>query len=158
MAEVQIDRFLFRLWSGYPDRDAETRILEEADALEDPHVDPVTSPEALLALRELVKEVHVSEMVVSYIVDLVERLRGDSDVLLGPSPRGSLALYRGSRALALLEGRDFALPDDVRQLALPALEHRIRPTAESELDEITSRALVERALEDVPVPKGATVS
>lgn len=154
IAEVQNDRFLFRLWSGYPERDAEAKVLQQADALEEPNVVPVTNPDEILALRELVKKVHVSEFVANYILDLVGRLRSDSDVLQGPSPRSSLALYKGARALALIEERDFVLPDDVRQLALPAFVHRVRPTAEAELDEITPSVLVERALGDVPVPKG----
>lgn len=153
LANVQADRFLFRLWSGYPERDIEARVLEQADELEDPHVDPVTTPEAVLMLRELVKGVHVSELVVKYILDIVEHLRSNSDVLLGPSPRASLALYRGCRAFALLEGRDYALPDDVRRLALPTFEHRVRPTAEAELDDITPYTLVQQTLEAVPVPK-----
>jgi MoxR-like ATPase len=154
LANVQADRFLFRVWSGYPEREAEARVLGQADILEEPHVEAVTTPEAVLELRSLVKQVHVSDLVLNYILDLVEWLRSAPDVLEGPSPRASLALYRGCRALALLEGRDFALPDDVRSLAFPALEHRIRITAEAELDGVTPHALIEQVLEAVPVPRG----
>lgn len=155
LAEVQADRFQYHLWSGYPERQIEAQIIGDADILEEPQLQAVTDPEALLKLRELVKNVHVSGLVVDYILDLVGRLRSDSDVLRGPSPRASLALYRGSRAMALLEGRDYVIPDDVRALAMSVFEHRVRPTAEAELDEVTSRSVVERAVETVAVPKGA---
>ena len=152
--EGQLDRFMLRLWSGYPERESETRILESADVLENPTVEPVTTPQAVLALQELVKKVEVSDLTLRYILDLVERVRRDEDLVSGPSPRASLALYRGSRALAFLEERDFVLPDDVRELAIPAFEHRLRLTAEAEMDGVMRRQIVERAVEAVPVPKG----
>lgn len=155
LPNVQADRLLFRVWSGYPERETEARVLGQADILEEPRVEAVTTPEAVLELRNLVKEVHVSDLVQDYILNLVEWLRSASDVIEGPSPRASLALYRGCRALALLEGRDFALPDDVRRLAFPAFEHRILTSAEAELDGVTPHALIEQVLEAVPVPRGA---
>ena len=91
----------------------------------------------------------------SYILDLVGSLRSHDDVLRGPSPRAGLALYRGSRALALIEDRDYVVPDDIRTLAPSVLEHRVRLTAEAELEEVTPEALVQGSLESVPVPKGA---
>ena len=155
LAPVQVDRFLFRLWSGYPEREAEAQVLQQADVLEEPQVEAVTGPEAVLELRDLVKEVHVSDLVVNYILDLIGGLRGAPDVLQGPSPRASLALYRGCRALALLEGREYVIPDDVRSLAASALEHRVLLTAEAELDEVTPSDLVDHLLDTVPVPKGS---
>ena len=158
LADVQIDRFSYRVWSGYPSREAETRVLEQADLLEEPRVDAVTDPGSILALRELTRQVHVSALVIGYILDLVESLRGHDDVLHGPSPRAGLSLYRGGRALALMEDRDYVVPDDVRELALPAMEHRIRLTAEAELDEVTPGDLIRGVLESVEVPKGAVIS
>ncbi len=155
LADVQVDRFAFRVWSGYPDREAETQVLELADVLEQPRVEPVTTPEAILELWELARKVHVSDLVRSYILDLVESLRGHDDVLRGPSPRAGLALYRGGRALALIKDRDYVIPDDIRTLAPSVLEHRVRLTAEAELEEVTPEALVQGSLESVPVPKGA---
>lgn len=155
LAQVQADRFLFRLWSGYPAREDEARVLEQADLLEELLFQPVTSPEEVLELRALVKEIHVSKLVIGYILDLVDGLRNDSDVLISPSPRASLALYRGGRALALLEERDYVLPDDVRYLASAAFEHRVVPSAEAEMDGVTARDLVQRTLATVPVPRGS---
>ena len=152
--EGEMDRFLLRLWSGYPEKENEARILESADILENPTVEPVTTPQAVLSLQGLVRTVEVSDLTIQYVLDLVEHLRRDEDVASGPSPRASLALYRASRALAFLEERDFVLPDDVRRLVIPALEHRVRLTAEAEIDGVTPRQIVERTLEAVPVPKG----
>ena len=150
---VQVDRFLFRLWSGNLEREIEARVLESADLLEEPRVEAVTSPEAILQLRNLMKGVHVSDLVLNYILDLTDRLRGDRDIVQGPSIRAGLALYRGCRAQAFLEGRDYAIPDDVRTLASAVFEHRIVLSAESELDEVQPETLIQRVLEAVPVPK-----
>ena len=155
LSDVQVDRFMFCLWSGYPEREQEIKVLSQADFLEDSHVEPITTPESILELRKQVKNVRVSDMVIGYTVDLVAFIRRHKDSLIKPGPRASLALYRGSRALAFLDGRDFVLPDDVRILAGPALDHRIRLTAEAELDEISPHSLVEQAIEEIPVPKGS---
>lgn len=98
---------------------------------------------------------HVSNRVVNYILDLTDRLRGNRDIVLGPSIRTGLALYRGCRAHAFLEGRDFAIPDDVRTLASAVFEHRIVLSAEAELDEVQPETLIQRVLEAVPAPKGS---
>ena len=100
------------------------------------------------------KEIHVSKLVRDYILDLVKLLRAEQDILLGPSTRASLALYRGARVLAMLGQRDYVIPDDVRELARPVLEHRIRITAEAELDGVKPSALIDSVLEKVPVPQG----
>lgn len=153
LTEVQVDRFMFRVWSGYPSRDEEEQIIEKIDFLERPSVTAVTLPEEALRLQEAAKRVHVSERVTGYITLLVEQVRRDPDVLLGPSPRASIALYKGARAMALLQERDFAIPDDVKRFVLPALEHRIRLKAEAEIEDITPKIIVERTLGEVPVPK-----
>ena len=156
LTEAQADRFMLRLMSEYPERDAELRIVGAADLLESPQIEPVTNLDAILKLRQLQKSVHVSDLVQGYIVDLVAYIRRNDDILSGPSPRAPLSLFRCSRALAFTEGKEFVLPDDVRRLAHPALDHRIRLTLEAEIDGETPRGVVDAALEAVPVPKGAT--
>jgi len=153
LAEVQIDRFMFRAWSGYPAPEEETEVIGRIDLLDDPSVKPVVAPETVLSIREQVRAVFVSEEVRRYCVSLVNRIRQDPDVLVGPSPRGAIALYKGSRALAFIEGRDFVLPDDVKQLAQPALQHRVHVKSEAEMDGTTPETVVERALAEVAVPK-----
>ena len=153
LTEVQADRFMFRLWSGYPDEREEEGIIERIDYLDAPDVRSVTTPEEISALQQAARGVYVSPEVVDYIVTLVGQVRRDQDVLMGPSPRASISLYKGSRALALLEGRDFVLPDDVKRLAASSIVHRIRLKAEAEVEDITPMPIIERALKEVPVPK-----
>lgn len=153
LVDVQLDRFMFRVWSSHPSAAEEAEVLSRIDALDEPELRPVTTPEEILALRQRVKEIHIAEDVRRYIVTLVQRLREDSDLATGPSPRGGIALYKGSRVLALLEGRDFVLPDDVKELASFALQHRVQVKPEAEMDGVTPDAVVQRALLDVAVPK-----
>lgn len=154
LTDVQTDRFMFRLWSGYPERAEEASILDMIDVLEKPQVSPVVTPEEVLQLRERCRAVHLAAPVRDYILDLVGKARQHPDVLSGPSPRASLSLLKGSRAMALLEGRDFVLPDDIQMLALPSLEHRLRLKPEAEADGVSPRGIVERCLAEVAVPKG----
>jgi len=83
----------------------------------------------------------------------VNLVRQDPDVQIGPSPRASISLYKGSRSLAFLQGREYVIPDDVKKLAFPAFEHRIRVRTEAEMEDVTSRTIIERTLTKVPVPK-----
>ncbi len=153
LAEVQIDRFMFRAWSDYPNSEEEAEVLGNIDRLDEPSVEPVTALDAVMALREQVKTVFVSEDVRRYLVALVNRIRRDPDITLGPSPRATIALYKGSRALAYLDGRDYVIPDDAKGLARAALQHRIHVKSEAEMDGITAETIIERALQEVAVPK-----
>jgi MoxR-like ATPase len=153
LAEVQLDRFMFRVWSGYPSAEEESEVLDRIDQLEEPALQPATTPEEILWVRDRVRKVYVSDDVRRYVISLVNRLREDPDVAGGPSPRAGIALYKGGRALAFLEGRDYVLPDDVKELALPALVHRVHVRPEAEIDGVTPEAVVQRALAEVAVPK-----
>jgi len=115
----------------------------------------VISVEELLAAQEAIKSVHVSQSLREYIVRLVRRTRDHSDVYLGASPRGSLALFRGGQARAALEGRDFVLPDDIKALAVSALAHRLILAPGARLREQKSEAVVTQLLEEIPVPESA---
>ncbi|MGH7428047.1 MAG: AAA family ATPase [Candidatus Methylomirabilaceae bacterium] len=126
LPESQMDRFLLRLRLGYPDREEEKRILRAPAAsatLERLH--PVLSAEELLGLQEIVERVRVEESLADYLMAIVEATRRHEGLTLGVSPRGALALYRAAQALALIEGRDYCIPDDVKRLALPVLAHRV---------------------------------
>ena len=102
----------------------------------------------------MVKDVYVSERVMRYIVDLTHATRGSSDVFLGSSPRGSLALYRAGQARAAINGRDFVLPDDIKILANPILSHRIVLDPSARLKNISSHQIIEEVLNSLPVPGG----
>ncbi len=153
MTDVQTDRFMFRTWSGYPDREEEAEVIAKTDALDDPAVPEVATLQQVLEVREAVKDVYVAPEIMSYIVELVQHMRRDPDVAAGPGPRASITLYKGARALAFLEGRAYVLPDDVKSLARAAVTHRIRLKEEAEIDGVTAPSVLDRALDRTEVPK-----
>jgi MoxR-like ATPase len=159
LPEAQLDRFLLRIGVGYPDEDDERRIArryrDAAEPLE--AVRRVLDPGALLDLRDAARGVAVSDEVEGYIVRIVRATRQHDDLTLGASPRASVALYRAAQAAALLAGRDFALPDDVAELAAPVLTHRLVVDVDRELRGATAYAVMASILETVPVGVGGGV-
>jgi len=155
LTRVQIDRFMFRTTSDYPGREDEAEILAMADSTDNPVVPNVTTPDQALGLREAVRQVYVAPELRTYIVDLIRAVREAPDVDTAPGPRASIALFRGARALAFLDGREYVLPDDIKPLAAATLVHRMRLKEEAELDGVTPDSLVARVLEHVEVPKPA---
>ena len=153
LTDVQLDRFMFRVWSGYPSPEEEAEILKRIDYIDEFRVERVAKPEDILQLQQLTRKVYVSDKILDYITSLVSKLRKSPDIALGPSPRASVSLYKSSRGLALLEGRMFVIPDDVKRLAHLVLEHRVKVKAEAEMEGVTAKWLVEDALKEVPVPK-----
>ena len=157
LTEVQVDRFLFRVWSGYPDPEVEKSIVRNIDVIEEAvetgKVETVTSPEEVSKVIGFVKRVYVDEKIVKYIVDLVNNLRRHPDVLSGPSPRASIALFKGARVKAMLDGRDYVIPDDVKSIAHLALDHRVRLTAEADVEGRKPEEVVDEVLRKTPVPK-----
>jgi len=153
LTEVQADRFAYRLYLDYPDPEEEREIVSRVDVTQTPDVKPVTTPEEIMMLIERVKEVYVSDSVKRYVVDLVNSIRGMGEVKYGPSPRASVWLYKGARALAFMVGRDYVIPDDVKRLAPVVIPHRLRLKPEYEAEGARPEELVRRALEEVEVPK-----
>ena len=153
LPEAQLDRFLLRIHLGYPSAVDEVLILEGQQRRHPiESLEAVTGPEELLSMRQAVREIFVDAAVKEYIVGVVEATRSHGSVYLGASPRGSLALYRTTQARALLDGRDFVLPDDVKALAYATLGHRIIVSPSARVKNVTPREIVEQALERVPVP------
>jgi len=153
LTEVQMDRFMFRLWSEYTSPEEEKEVVSKIDYIEELPIEPVISPNEALKLIEYVKKVRVSEEIVEYAINLVNEIREHSDVILGPSPRASIFLYKGARALAFMDQREYVIPDDVKRLAHPVLDHRIRIKPEAELDGVKPEEVVEEVLKKVKVPK-----
>jgi MoxR-like ATPase len=152
LTEVQIDRFLLRVISEYPSTEEERRVLSNIDRIEEPDIHVVTGIEEIMSIQKLAKEVNVAPAVNEYIVSIIDNLRRDPDVQSGPSTRAGIALYKCSRVLALFDGRDYVIPDDIKHLLSMAVEHRIRVKAEAEMDNVTPRMILERTLEKLPVP------
>lgn len=153
LTEVQLDRFMFRVWSGLPNKEEEEQILHDIDAISESNVSPVATRDDIIQLQQEVKKVHTADSIRRYIIDILDSLRHHQDVLVGPSPRGSIALFRGARTLAFIQGRDFAIPDDVKRLLIPVLTHRLRLSAEAEMENVTPEAIINQVASEVPVPK-----
>ena len=153
LTEVQIDRFMFRIWSGFPDAGEENEILRDIDKISEPHISSVVTPADIIQLQKEVKKVYIADSIRSYIIEILNRLRRHQDLSLSPSPRGSIALFKGSRALAFIQGRDFVIPDDVKRLFIPALSHRLRISAEAEMEDVTAEVIINQVASEVPVPK-----
>jgi len=157
LPESQLDRFLMRLSIGYPAEEAERRILLESSGSAVP-VDglrPILSADDVRRLQTEVEDVRADDALIDYIMEVVRRTRSAPGVRIGVSPRGAIALYRAARAYALTDGRDFLVPDDVRDLVHPCLAHRILPTGASPASSEAHRlaeALLTEILEQVPVP------
>lgn len=153
LPEAQLDRFLLKLEMGYPSEAEENEIVlrfEAGNPLD--QLQPVVRQEELLEWQRKVRQVLVAEVTRQYLVQLVRRTREETDLRYGASPRGSLALYRAAQALALVRGRDFVIPDDVKELAVPVLSHRLVLHSNARLKGKTPRRIVEEILEETPVP------
>jgi len=153
LPEAQLDRFLMRFSLGYPNLDDELKML---DRLQKGHpldrLQPVVTPEELVAGQRAVRDVHVDEKVRRYLTEIVHGTRECDDLSLGASPRASIALFRTSQALAAASGRSFVQPDDVKRVAGPVLTHRLILRPESRLRKITAESIVEEIVAQVPVP------
>lgn len=158
LPEAQLDRFLFKIIVQYPTLDQETEILRghherrsNTDAVE--AIQAVLSRQQLTTLREKVRQIVIEDKVLSYIAQLVHETRTSKFLYLGASPRASVALLNASKALAALRGRDFVTPEDVQELALPVLRHRLILTPEKEMEGTTPDAIIEQILKKVEVPR-----
>jgi len=152
LPEAQRDRFLMQIMLGYPDRAAEVAMLDTHE-LRDPlaELTPVADAETLRRLRQVTRTVYASENLKRYVVDIVAATRRDPLLRLGASPRSSVHLLQAAKALTLLNGRDHVLPDDVQELAVAVLAHRVLLSTEAHLDRRTAAAVVTDVLARVPV-------
>ena len=155
LPEAQIDRFLMRIDIGYPTREQEKEVLDRRRArkMEEVQIPTVGDPEAVLTMQAAVEEVHVDDDVERYIVEVVARTREHSQVEVGASPRGSLALMKLGRASAALRGRDYVVPDDVKGVAVEALAHRVLLKPDPWIKGVRTASIVREVLAAVPVPK-----
>jgi MoxR-like ATPase len=159
LPEAQLDRFFIRLQLGYPKEREEIAILDAQR-----HIHPLETIEQVMGAEELlkamsaVKDIHIAEQVKTYVVGVVNATRSHPDVYLGASPRGSLALARASQAYALIQGRDFVLPDDVKALAGPTLSHRLILQPQARLKDLAATTVIAEVLASVPVELSQTAA
>ncbi|MBD0258959.1 MAG: MoxR family ATPase [Cytophagales bacterium] len=157
LPEAQLDRFLFKIEVTYPTVDQELLILQQAHQRRGQQpvaeVSPVLSAEQMDEYRRKVKEIHVDEALLRYIAQLVSRTRNDAALYLGASPRASLAIMNGAKALAAIRGRDFVTPEDIRQVAPPVLRHRIILTPEKEMEGGRPDEVIAQIIHGLEVPR-----
>ena len=153
LPEAQLDRFLLRVQLGYPSPEDEVAVM---DAQQHHHpiesLQQVTNAEEVIGLQDAVREVYVDPLVKQYIVTLVNATREHESAYLGASPRGSLALMRATQAFAMLDGRDFVQPDEVKMLAYPTLGHRVIVSPGARVRSVDSAQIVDECIERVAVP------
>jgi MoxR-like ATPase len=153
LPEAQLDRFLVRLSLGYPGPEEESKMLQR---LQHGHpidsLAPVVSAAEVIAAQQAVREVYLDDKVRRYLLQIVQNTREHDDVQLGGSPRASIALFRTAQALAVISGRNFVLPDDVKRMVTPVLAHRLILRPESRLRKVTPVAVLNEIVPDVPVP------
>jgi MoxR-like ATPase len=153
LPEAQLDRFLLMITLGYPTHEEELSIIDgqrvshPIDSLQ-----TVAEGDEVTRLQNTVKEIYVDDLIKNYIISLVEATRDHPDISLGSSPRGSLALFRGAQAIALLRERDFALPDDVKELVVPMLSHRIILSAAARMRGALAAEVINGIVDEVAIP------
>ncbi len=157
LPESQLDRFLMSFSVGYPSRHAGLTMLRHAQEL-NPSAAPATtcpqvvSPKEIHAMREIARACYVAEAICNYVLDLADRTRSTTDIALGISPRGCLHLIQAAKAAAILDGRDYVLPDDIKRLAYPVWLHRIVLTPDAELSGRTTHQVLTQIIDSTPVP------
>ena len=155
LPEAQLDRFLMRLRLGYLSTGDETDMLRRRvrRATEDAELNPVTSAGGVLAMRDSLEQVEISPDLLDYIVAIVQATRKDAQIQVGASPRGGLALVQLARGQAVLNKRDYVVPDDIKQVAVPALAHRVTLRPELWVRQVSADEVVTKLLVGVPTPK-----
>jgi MoxR-like ATPase len=157
LPEAQLDRFLMRIAVGYPDHDAEVAvIMADRERVGPDDLSPVVDLPSLQATISTVRSVHVDPAICSYAVRLAAATREHAAIRYGASPRGSIALVRAAQALAITAGRQFATPDDIKEVAIPVLAHRLVLTPDAELNQRLPAEIVEEVLDATATPTAST--
>jgi len=157
LPEAQLDRFLLKIAIEYPNPEEELTILKRHNEnkllanLKD--IQPVLSKEEIISFRNLVSEVYVEECLLQYVSEIIIATRKSPAIYLGASPRASVALLNATKAYALLQGRDFVTPDDIKYMAVPVLQHRVMLSPETEMEGHSATAVCKRIIEKIEVPK-----
>jgi MoxR-like ATPase len=152
LSEAQIDRFMFRLYLDYPTAEEERQLIEKLSTIESSNINAVTSAERVRKLAGYVESVHVDEDVKAYMVDLVRKTRDLKELKLGGSPRALIHLYKACKARALVERRDYVIPDDVKYLIGPILNHRMWLSRESETEQVKIDDIIRQIVDETPIP------
>ncbi len=157
LPEAQLDRFLFKIEVKYPNAEEELQIIIKEQALENTKksskISAVINGNQLVNFRSLIKKVAIEENLLKYIANIVVETRSNSFLYLGASPRATIAILGASKAIAVIEGRDFVTPEDVKKAAIPVLQHRVIVTPEREMEGVTSQQIISQIIESVEIPR-----
>jgi len=157
LPEAQLDRFIMKLSIGYPDEDVERQILINRYQRKEDEVpvEKITDPKTVLAMQRAMEEVYVDLRIIQYIVSIVQMTRQDPRVQVGASPRGSQSIFKLSRGVAVLSGRNYVIPDDIKHVVIPALKHRLILKPEPRIRGIRPEDILAEILNTIPVPTSA---
>ncbi|MBP5458523.1 MAG: MoxR family ATPase [Paludibacteraceae bacterium] len=157
LPEAQLDRFLFKINMGYPTLDEEIKIIlshnEKKNFTKLEELSPILTKEELIDLRNLAHGILIDEKLIRYIAQIVQESRSNQSIYMGASPRASIALLNASKAFALLQGRAFVIPDDIKMLAVPVLCHRLILASQAEMEGIPVETIIKEIVKNVEVPK-----
>lgn len=157
LPEAQLDRFLFKIVVNYPNLDEEVSIISNQHKREGTlaveEVAPIISAEDIASMKAFTQKVHVEENLIRYIAQIVQETRSNPMLFLGASPRASVAILNGAKAFALIQGRDFINPEDIKKIALPVLRHRIALSPEKEMEGISPDVIVQQIIDKIEVPR-----
>jgi MoxR-like ATPase len=152
LPEAQLDRFIFKLWLDYPNEEEEVDIMKRQLSGKAILVNKITNGQEIVELQKLTDKVYIDEIVLQYIRDLIFKTRNDPMIAMGAGPRASLVLMKASKARAAILGRNYVTPDDIKELMIPTLNHRLALKPEAELEGLTTTAVVKRLVDETPVP------
>ena len=157
LPEAQLDRFLFKVNIDYPSLDEEFEILNSHNLRKKLHdiddINPILSAEQIISIRAKVREVHFEEKLLRYITQIVNNTRSNSSLYLGASPRASIAMMMGAKAMAAMNGRDYVLPEDIKDVCVPVLTHRIILAPEREMEGMTPVQLIKQIMDGIEIPR-----
>jgi MoxR-like ATPase len=153
LPEAQLDRFMIQIKVGYPDKEEELNLLKRKDLLQFSEVSQIINLREVGSLIEKAKKVKTSDPVLEYLYEIITSTRKDERLLVGASPRAAEHLLYAAKALAFLRGRDYVIPDDIKEMAVPVLSHRILVRAEYELEGVKGEDVIKEILDEVEVPK-----
>lgn len=157
LPEAQLDRFLFKIVVNYPNLDEEVSIIskqhQREGSLAVEEVDSIISAEDIANMKSFTQKVHVEEHLIRYIAQIVQETRNNPMLFLGASPRASVAILNGAKAYALIHGRDFISPEDIKKIALPVLRHRIALSPEKEMEGVSPDVIVQQIIDKIEVPR-----
>ena len=156
LPEAQLDRFFMRISLGYPDPREEVSIMDGREATDPIDVlQPSCTPADVIALQQYADSIYIDELIKHYIVEIANATRSHPDTTLGVSPRASINLMKGAKAFAMLQGRDYVIPDDVKAIAVPVMSHRVLLSPSARMRGINQSTIVNEALDQISVPGAA---